>query len=105
MLRFIQFTPFEHDGIFAFFHHHYTRVIEFCQYAITQKNSLTLCPAQSPPANRSFFKSPRQKNRHPLFSECRFCYPIVRFDFWRKWRKFGVNPLLRAPKIKDSCGF
>lgn len=45
------------------------------------------------------------KNRHPLFSECRFCYPIVRFDFWRKWRKFGVNPLLRAPKIKDSCGF
>ena len=38
------------------------------------------------------------KNRHPLFSECRFCYPIVRFDFWRKWRKFGVNPLLRAPK-------
>lgn len=38
-------------------------------------------------------------------SECRFCYPIVRFDFWRKWRKFGVNPLLRAPKIKDSCGF
>ena len=45
------------------------------------------------------------KNRHPLFSECRFCYPIVRFDFWRKWRKFGVNPLSRAPKIKDSCGF
>ena len=45
------------------------------------------------------------KNRHSLFSECRFCYPIVRFDFWRKWRKFGVNPLLRAPKIKDSCGF
>ena len=42
------------------------------------------------------------KNRHPLFSECRFCYPIVRFDFWRK---FGVNPLLRAPKIKCSCGF
>ena len=42
------------------------------------------------------------KNRHPLFSECRFCYPIVRFDFWRK---FGVNPLSRAPKIKDSCGF
>ena len=38
-------------------------------------------------------------------SECRFCYPIMRFDFWRKWRKFGVNPLLRAPKIKDSCGF
>ena len=38
-------------------------------------------------------------------SECRFCYPIVRFDFWRKWRKFGVNPLSRAPKIKDSCGF
>jgi len=38
-------------------------------------------------------------------SGCRFCYPIVRFDFWRKWRKFGVNPLLRAPKIKDSCGF
>ena len=46
-----------------------------------------------------------EKNRHPLFSKCRFCYPIVRFDFWRKWRKFGVNPLLRAPKIKDSCGF
>ena len=45
------------------------------------------------------------KNRHPLFSECRFCYPIVRLIFWRKWRKFGVNPLLRAPKIKDSCGF
>ena len=45
------------------------------------------------------------KNRHPLFSGCRFCYPIVSFDFWRKWRKFGVNPLLRAPKIKDSCGF
>jgi len=45
------------------------------------------------------------KNRHPLFSECRFCYPIVRFDFWRKWRKFGVNPLLHAPKIKCSCGF
>ena len=45
------------------------------------------------------------KNRHPLFSECRFCYPIMRFDFWRRWRKFGVNPLLRAPKIKDSCGF
>ena len=46
-----------------------------------------------------------KKKRHPLFSEYRFCYPIVRFDFWRKWRKFGVNPLLRAPKIKDSCGF
>lgn len=29
----------------------------------------------------------------------------MRFDFWRKWRKFGVNPLLRAPKIKDSCSF
>ena len=29
----------------------------------------------------------------------------MRFDFWRKWRKFGVNPLLRALKIKDSCGF
>ena len=49
--------------------------------------------------------NPLDKKRHPLFSECRFCYPIVRFDFWRKWRKFGVNPLLRAPKIKDSCGF
>ena len=42
------------------------------------------------------------KNRHPLFSECRFCHPIMRFD---SWRRFGVNPLLRAPKIKDSCGF
>jgi hypothetical protein len=49
--------------------------------------------------------SQTQKNRHPIFSGCRFCYPIVRFDFWRKWRKFGVNPLLRTPKIKDSCGF
>jgi len=48
MLRFIQFTPFEHDGIFVFFHHHYTCVIEFCQYAITQKNSLTLCRSQNP---------------------------------------------------------
>ena len=39
-------------------------------------------------------------------SECRFYYPIVvRFDFWRKWHKFGINPLLAAPKIKDSCGF
>lgn len=45
------------------------------------------------------------KNRHPLFSECRFCYPIVRSDFWRKWRKFGVNPFSHAPKIKCSCGF
>ena len=26
---------FEHDGIFVFFHHHYTCVIGFCQYAIT----------------------------------------------------------------------
>ena len=66
---------------------------------------LTVCRSQNPPAGSSFFNSSGYKNRHPLFSECRFCYPIVRFDFWRKWRKFGVNPLLRAPKIKDSCGF
>ncbi len=49
--------------------------------------------------------SQTQKIGTRFFSECRFCYPIVRFDFWRKWHKFGVNPLLRAPKIKDSCGF
>ena len=68
-------------------------------------NPLTVCLSQKPPAGSSFFNSPGHKNRHPLFSECRFCYPIVRFDFWRKWRKFGVNPLSRAPKIKCSCGF
>ena len=50
-------------------------------------------------------KLPDAKNRHPLFSECRFCYPIVRLIFWRKWRKFGVNPFSHAPKIKCSCGF
>jgi len=66
---------------------------------------LTVCRSKNPPAVSSSFNSPGHKNRHPLFSGCRFCYPIVRFDFWRKWRKFGVNPLLAAPKIKDSCGF
>ena len=58
-----------------------------------------MCSVQHPSAFRD------TKNRHPLFSECRFCYLIVRLIFWRKWRKFGVNPLLHAPKIKCSCGF
>ena len=49
--------------------------------------------------------SQTQKIGTRFSSGCRFCYPIVRFDFWHKWRKFGVNPLLRTPKIKDSCGF
>ena len=84
------------------------------------QNSISIIPPTFSPVNEKadslplaesisvFHESsilPDAKNRHPLFSECRFCYPIVRFDFWRKWRKFGVNPLLRAPKIKDSCGF
>ena len=34
-----------------------------------------------------------------------FCYPIMRLNFWRKWRKFGVNPLLRIQKIKHFQGF
>ena len=34
-----------------------------------------------------------------------FCYPIMRLNFWRKWRKFGVNPLLHAQKIKQFQGF
>ena len=32
-------------------------------------------------------------------------YPIMRLNFWRKWRKFGVNPLLRVQKIKQFQGF
>ena len=34
-----------------------------------------------------------------------FCYPIMRLNFWRKWRKFGVNPLLPTQKIKRFQGF
>ena len=34
-----------------------------------------------------------------------FCYPIMRLNFWRKWRKFGVNPLLHTQKIKQFQGF
>ena len=34
-----------------------------------------------------------------------FCYPIMRLNFWRKWRKFGVNSLLRIQKIKQFQGF
>lgn len=34
-----------------------------------------------------------------------FCYPIMRLNFWRKWRKFGVNPLFRIQKIKQFQGF
>ena len=29
----------------------------------------------------------------------------MRLNFWRKWRKFGVNPLLRVQKIKQFQGF
>ena len=83
----------------------------FCQYPIiifSNKNlrqSILCNYAETISMFPLFSKLPDAKNRHPLFSECRFCYPIVRFDFWRMWRKFGVNPLLCAPKIKDSCGF
>ena len=46
------------------------------------------------------------KNRHLLFKAgADFCYPIMRLNFWRKWRKFGVNPLLRIQKIKQFQGF
>ena len=34
-----------------------------------------------------------------------FCYPIMRLNFWRKWRKFGVNSLLRIQKNKQFQGF
>ena len=29
----------------------------------------------------------------------------MRLNFWRKWRKFGVNPLLHVQKIKQFQGF
>ena len=29
----------------------------------------------------------------------------MRSNFWRKWRKFGVNPLFRIQKIKQFQGF
>jgi hypothetical protein len=51
------------------------------------------------------FYNSRNKKGTRFLRQAPICYLIVRFDFWRKWRKFGVNPLLRAPKIKDSCGF
>ena len=34
-----------------------------------------------------------------------FCYPIMRLNFWCKWRKAGRNPLLRIQKIKQFQGF
>gem|GEM_PF-916239 len=45
-------------------------------------------------------KAPPKKRDGPDF-----CYPIMRLNFWRKWRKFGVNPLLRIQKIKQFQGF
>ena len=46
------------------------------------------------------------QNRHLLFKAgADFCYPIMRLNFWRKWRKAGVNPLLRIQKIKQFQGF
>ena len=87
-----------HDG-------KYFRLISLPLFFVNNKAADSLPLAESISGFHESSNPLDTKNRHPLFSECRFCYPIMRFDFWRKWRKFGVNPLLRAPKIKDSCGF
>ena len=63
---------------------------------------LTVCLSQNPPAGSRFFNTPRRKKSAPAFQRVPILLSYHCFDFWRR---FGVNPLLAAPKIKCSCGF
>ena len=94
----LSLLPFMHDG-------KYFRLISLPLFFVNNKAADSLPLAESISGFHESSNPLGTKNRHPLFSECRFCYPIVRFDFWRKWRKFGVNPLLPTQKIKRFQGF
>lgn len=60
------------------------RLFFFVILIFVNKAPLTVCLLQKPSAGLPFFGFPRRKKRHPLFSECHFCYSRMRFDLWRR---------------------
>ena len=66
------------------------------------KNFLIVGITHNLSTDLSFSKMPGHKKSAPTLQRVPILLPYHALRFWCR---FSGNPLLRAPKIKDSCGF